>query len=47
MLASCVIGDHRLWFVVETPDQAAATALLPGYLAARSQAVEVSEVTIP
>jgi hypothetical protein len=46
-LSSCATCDHRLWFVVEARDDEAALGQLPQFLAVRSKAVKVSEVTIP
>ena len=33
VLSSCPIGEHRLWFVVEAPDETVALSRLPRYLA--------------
>ncbi|MBX6391784.1 MAG: hypothetical protein IRZ08_22820 [Frankia sp.] len=49
-LASCAAGgdgDHQMFWTVQAADAAAALALLPGFLAARTTAVGVTEVTIP
>jgi hypothetical protein len=44
---SCATGGHRLWWTVEATDRAAALALLPAYVACRTEAEEVREVAIP
>ena len=44
---SCRLGDHRLWFAVEATDAPAALALLPAYVAARTDVAQVDEVPIP
>jgi hypothetical protein len=46
-LGSCRQGGHRLWWTVEAPDEHAALAQLPDYVAERTQVSEVSEVAIP
>jgi len=50
VFASCteaVDGRHRLWWTVEAGDERAALALLPPYLAERTEVTKVSEVSIP
>ena len=44
---SCPTGGHHLWFLVEAPDAKTALGQLPRYLAQRSEAVRVAEVSIP
>jgi hypothetical protein len=46
-LASCRGGGHEVWWILTADDQAAALALLPPFVAARSTAVRVDEVSIP
>ncbi len=46
-LGSCANGGHTLWWTVEALDRLSALALLPDYLAERTEVVEVSEVPIP
>jgi hypothetical protein len=46
-LATCASGGHRLWWRVEAPDPVAALAQLPGFVADRTEVVEVGEVPIP
>jgi hypothetical protein len=50
-IGSCVLVDgtaeHEIWWTVEAPDQAAALMQLPPYIAERTQAREVGEVSIP
>jgi hypothetical protein len=45
--SSCTTGGHQIWWAVDAADAAAALALLPGYVAARTEAVEVEQVTVP
>ncbi len=45
--SSCTTGDHRVWWTVKAPNAAAALALLPPFVAARSEATPVREVAIP
>jgi hypothetical protein len=49
--ASCLLvngtAEHEIWWTVEAPDQAAALKQLPPYIAERTQAREVGEVSIP
>ena len=46
-LASCVHGDHAIWWEVEAASEADALALLPYYVAERATATPVAEVEIP
>ena len=46
-VSSCAEGGHRLWWTVDATDADAALAQLPGYVAERTEAVEVEEVPIP
>ncbi len=46
-VSSCVAGGHRLWWTVDAADSHAALAQLPGYVAERTEAVQVEEVPIP
>jgi hypothetical protein len=46
-LGTCGFGGHQLWWTVEASDTAAALALLPPFLATRTEALEVSDVPIP
>jgi hypothetical protein len=45
-LGSCDEGGHQLWWTVEAAGPDAALALLPGYVAERTEAVSVSEIPI-
>jgi hypothetical protein len=47
VLCSCPTGGHRLWFVVDAPDETAALNHLPRYLAERASAIQVVRVPIP
>ena len=44
---SCASGGHRVWWIVEAADGAAALAQLPSYVAERTTADEVRDVPIP
>lgn len=46
-IGTCPTGGHRLWWIVQAEDAAAALALLPPYVAARAEAVAVREIEIP
>jgi hypothetical protein len=46
-IASCRTGGHAIWWNVEAATAADALALLPYFVAARTTATKVSEVTIP
>jgi hypothetical protein len=46
-LGSCATGGHRVWWIVEAADRTAALAQLPPYVAQRTVAEEVREVSIP
>jgi hypothetical protein len=45
--ASCARGDHRVFWTVEAVNERSALAQLPDWLAARTEASEVSSVAIP
>jgi hypothetical protein len=47
VLCSCPTGVHRLWFVVDAPDELAALGHLPHYLAERATATPVARIPIP
>jgi hypothetical protein len=46
-VASCVFGGHAIWWTVDAASEGAALALLPVYVADRTEAIRVSEVEIP
>jgi hypothetical protein len=46
-LGTCHAGGHQLWWIVEAPDNIAALAQLPPFVAARTALDQVSEVQIP
>ena len=46
-LASCMSGDHAIWWMVEAASEEDALGLLPFYVAERTTATRVSEVRIP
>jgi hypothetical protein len=45
--STCLAGGHAIWWRVDSRDAAAALALLPPYVAARTTVTEIREVTIP
>lgn len=46
-LASCISGDHGIWWTVEADSAEDALGQLPYYVAERTIATRVSEVRIP
>jgi hypothetical protein len=47
VLATCRRGGHQLWWCVEAADPDAALALLPAYVADRTEAVPVDQLRVP
>ena len=45
--STCLAGGHAIWWRVEAPDQHSALALLPRFVAARTEPIEVRDVDIP
>ena len=45
--STCLTGGHALWWRVHADDRAAALALLPRYVAERTEAEQVRDVEIP
>lgn len=45
--ASCQYGGHHVWWDTEAPDREAALALLPQYVAQRTEVVRVTDLDIP
>jgi hypothetical protein len=45
--STCLAGDHRIWWSVEAADAAAALALLPDFVASRTEVTEVRYVEVP
>ena len=45
--STCLAGGHAVWWRVEAPDRAAALALLPPYVARRTDAIPIRDVQIP
>jgi hypothetical protein len=45
--STCLAGGHGLWWHVEASDRAAALAMLPPYVAQRTEVVQVRDVVIP
>jgi hypothetical protein len=46
-IASCAFGGHAIWWTVEADGEAEALALLPYYLAQRSDVTRIGKVDIP
>jgi hypothetical protein len=46
-LASCRSGGHTIWWTVDAETEQQALALLPQYIADRTEVSRVSEVEIP
>ena len=45
--SSCLAGGHDLWWQVEATDRSQALALLPRFVAARTNPIQIREVQIP
>jgi hypothetical protein len=45
--SSCLAGDHGVWWRVEADDAGEALALLPRFVAERTNPIQVREVEIP
>jgi len=45
--STCLAGGHRIWWCVEAPDEAGALALLPEFVASRTEAIPVRYVDLP
>jgi hypothetical protein len=45
--SSCLTGGHGLWWRVEAVDRSQALALLPRFVARRTNPIEIREVDIP
>ena len=45
--STCLVGGHAVWWRVEAADRQAALALLPPYVAHRTDAIPVRCVQIP
>jgi hypothetical protein len=46
-LASCDVGGHASWWIVEAASEQRALGFLPFYLAKRTTATRVSQIEIP
>jgi hypothetical protein len=46
-LASCLCGDHAIWWAVEAAKEQDALRLLPFFVAQRSTVTRVRQVVIP
>jgi hypothetical protein len=44
---SCLVGGHGLWWQVQATDRRSALALLPRFVAERTNAIQIREVEIP
>jgi hypothetical protein len=45
--STCLVGGHALWWRVDAADRHAALALLPPYVAHRTDAIHVRDIEIP
>lgn len=45
--STCLAGGHRIWWQVEADDEAAALALLPDFVASRTEVTAVRYVEVP
>jgi hypothetical protein len=45
--SSCLAGGHAVWWEIEARDLSAALALLPPFVARRTDAIPVRDVQIP
>jgi hypothetical protein len=45
--STCLAGGHRIWWSVEAADAAGALALLPDFVASRTEVTEVRYVDVP
>jgi hypothetical protein len=45
--SSCLTGGHDLWWQVEATDHREALALLPRFVARRTDPIQIREVEIP
>lgn len=45
--STCLAGGHRIWWLVEAPDAAGALALLPDFVADRTEITSVRYVEVP
>lgn len=46
-VGTCSLGGHELWWLVEAPSSDRALAQLPPWLAARTRAIRIGDVSIP
>lgn len=45
--STCLAGGHQIWWLVEADDEAAALALLPEFVAVRTEATAVRYFEVP
>lgn len=45
--STCLAGGHRIWWFVEAADAAGALALLPDFVASRTEVTAVRYVEVP
>lgn len=45
--STCLAGDHRIWWLVQAPAAADALALLPDFVASRTEVTAVRYVEVP
>lgn len=45
-IGSCLAGGHEIWWDLEAPSEKEALALVPRYVADRSEAIRIAEVQV-
>ncbi|MDQ3778877.1 MAG: hypothetical protein M3310_08475, partial [Actinomycetota bacterium] len=45
-IGSCLAGGHEIWWDLEAPSEKEALALVPSYVAERSEAIRIAEVQV-
>ena len=45
--STCLVGGHHIWWLVEAPDAAGALALLPEFVASRTEVTAIRYVEVP
>lgn len=46
-VASCASGGHEIWWELDAADESGALGLLPRYVAERTRAIQIGDVSIP
>lgn len=45
--STCLAGGHQIWWLVEAPSAAGALALLPDFVASRTEVTSIRYVEVP